>query len=985
MTRINSISLRNQIIALIILMTLIPMAIIVYTAVYQEQHDIDEAIEITSSVTRQIQNDQKVFLAGTEQLAATVSVLPIVKKRDVVAVNSLLADLIKANTQISNIIIVDRTGALWASAVPSEAGLSFGDRRFFREALVSGRISSGEYAVGKILQAPLLSFGYPIKSRSGEVSDVMGIVFTLDRYSNLYNAEYASPISSILLADHKGTILYSSVDSKLAGKQDRADLFNRMFSGPNEGTFEADGNLGIRRVFSYRKLWLEGETTPYMYIRTGLDKEHVLAKARRDLLLGIGTMLPAMLLMLGMALWFCKRNILNKIMAIQNTTQKIADGDLAARVPGQVTGGELGDLGLSFNNMAHRLQQADEARRESEIKYRDLVENAGSIILKVDTEGRITFFNDYAERFFGFSADEILGRRVLDTIVPATESTGRNMAEVVQNIFTHPTVHAHIINENIRKNGERVWVSWNNHMLLDSNGSNAGILSVGQDITERMRIENELQLSEQRFRSFVENVNDIIFALTADGTFTYVSPNWAEAFGYSLDETIGKPFAPFVHPDDIPGCFEFMRLVFESGKKQSGVEYRVRSKDGRYLWYKANAAPITDASNGAVTLLGIGRDITELKRSEEILRLSEAKFSAVFHASPDAIILSDFHDGLLLDINESFTRITGFAADEAIGMTSAELGLWKDINDRTKLISVIKRHGEIKNFEAYLQTKNGSSMLAQISASTVQMGGMQCLLAIVRDISGREYILNERLKAQKLESISILAGGIAHNFNNVLTGIIGYISYARKHLGDTDKVTQILESAEKSSYRAAGLARQLLTFSHGGRTNSETVLLETLVEESVSLFLSGSNVKGSITCNSHQEIIANSHEINQAFNNIVLNAIHAMPDGGHLTVHVDSITLDEDNAYSLKAGDYAKVVYEDSGCGIGKEDLDRVFDPYYTTKDSGTGLGLSTTHSIITKMGGHIGITSEIGRGTTVTILLPSATEEQPEGAAPGE
>ena len=312
MTRISSMSLRKQIIVLIILMTLIPMSIIVYTAVNQEQHDIEEAIDITSSIAKQIQNDQRVMLAGTEQLAAIVSVLPIVKQRDAVAVNSLLAELVKTNTQISNIIIVDRTGALWASAVPSTTGLSFGDRRFFREALVSGKISSGEYSVGKILQAPLLSFGYPIKDRSGEVSNVMAIVFTLDRYSQFYNADYASPISSILLADHKGTILYSSVDSRLVGKQDRPDLFNRMFSGPNEGTFEAAGNLGIRRIFSYRKLWLAGEATPYMYIRTGLDKEYVLAKARKDLLLGIGSMLPAMLIMLGMALWFCKRNVLNK-------------------------------------------------------------------------------------------------------------------------------------------------------------------------------------------------------------------------------------------------------------------------------------------------------------------------------------------------------------------------------------------------------------------------------------------------------------------------------------------------------------------------------------------------------------------------------------------------------------------------------------------------------------------------------------------------
>ena len=128
------------------------------------------------------------------------------------------------------------------------------------------------------------------------------------------------------------------------------------------------------------------------------------------------------------------------------------------------------------------------------------------------------------------------------------------MAEVVQNIFTHPAAHTHIINENIRKNGERVWVSWNNHMLLDSDGSNAGILSVGQDITERIKIESELQLSEQRFRSFVENVNDVIFALTPTGDFSYVSPNWTEAFGYDLDEAIGHPFAPFVHPDDVPAC-----------------------------------------------------------------------------------------------------------------------------------------------------------------------------------------------------------------------------------------------------------------------------------------------------------------------------------------------------------------------------------------------------------------------------------------------
>jgi len=295
MTRLNYMSIRSQIIVLIVLMTLVPMTIIVYIAVKQEQHDIDEAIDMTGSTAKQIHNDQKVLLAGAEQLAATVSVLPIVKQRDAAAVNSLLADLVKANSQIANIIIIDRTGTLWASAIPTKGGFFFGDRRYFREALVTGRISSGEYGMGKILQAPLLSFGFPIKDRSGDVSDVMAIVFTLDRYSQLYGSDYDSPVSSILLADHKGTILYSSVDSTLVGKQDRSDLFNRMFSGPNEGAFEAAGNLGVRRIFSYQKLWLKGETTPYMYIRTGLNKDYVQAKARQDLMVGIGSLLPTML------------------------------------------------------------------------------------------------------------------------------------------------------------------------------------------------------------------------------------------------------------------------------------------------------------------------------------------------------------------------------------------------------------------------------------------------------------------------------------------------------------------------------------------------------------------------------------------------------------------------------------------------------------------------------------------------------------------
>jgi two-component system, cell cycle sensor histidine kinase and response regulator CckA len=977
-------SIRNQIIVLIILMTLLPLCIIAYTAVKQQQHDIEESKEMIISVANQIQNDQKSLLAGAKQIAAIVSILPGVTRHDEAAVGSLLADLVKTNPQITNIIIVDRTGYLWASAIPTHIPLSFADRRYFKNAVATGKPSSGEYSIGKISLQPNLSIAYPIKDRTGTVSDVMVVVFSLDRYNQLYSGNNTT-VSSILLADHKGTILYSSVDPRLVGKQDRPDLFTRMTAGTDQGTFEANGNLGIRRIFAYRKLWLAGESTPYMYIRTGLDKEYVQAKAHRDLMLGAEVLLPTMLVMLGMAICFCRRNILNKVTALVNATQMVARGDLTARVPDHISGGELGELGGAFNDMAHRLQLADHAQRESENKYRELVENANCIILKWDNDGRVIFFNEFAETFFGFSGSEIIDQSLIGTIVPETESSGRDLITMLQDISNHPDAFVNNENENIRKNGERVWISWSNHALLAVDGSQTGILSIGQDITERKRIEKELRRSEQRFRSFVENANDVVFALTTEGVFSYVSPRWTDAFGYEISETIGHPFVPFVHPDDVQGCFEFLKKVIATGEKRSGVEYRVLCKDGSFLWYTANGSLMRDADSDDVLFVGIGRDITELKKAQETLRQSEAKFSAAFRASPDAITLTRLNDGAYLEVNEGYSAITGYLPEEVIGKTSLELNFWFDPQERVQLLHELHENGIVKNKETRLRRKDGSLCIGLMSVRIIEINGQQCLLAVTRDVTEREYLQNELIKAQKLESISILAGGIAHNFNNVLTGVIGYISYAKKHLGDPPKALQILESAEKSSYRAAGLARQLLTFSQGGRTIRKTVAVETLVEESVSLFLSGSKVKGTVDCAAHQTIHADCQLISQAFNNIVLNALHAMPDGGTLSVRVDSTTLEESNMYSLRSGDYTRIVFEDSGCGIGKADLNKVFDPYFSTKDTGTGLGLSTTHSIITKHGGHIDITSEIGHGTRVTVLLPSTAEDRPDDGNPAE
>jgi PAS domain S-box-containing protein len=553
------------------------------------------------------------------------------------------------------------------------------------------------------------------------------------------------------------------------------------------------------------------------------------------------------------------QTISDDVAIIRDAMVRVSTDDYTVRIADSVCVGELGELATVFNIMAGKLAtnalrmfRAYEAIAESESRYRELVEKANSIILKWDRDGNVIYLNKFAEHFFGFSSSEIIGQSIIGTIVPEKESGGRDLIALMQNICHDPASFMNNINENSCKDGTRVWVSWNNHTITSPDGEIEGILSVGQDITERVKIKEQLMRSEQRFRSFVENVNDILFALTSDGIFDYVSPQWKVAFGYELNDTIGQPFMPFVHPDDVAVCLEFMSLVFSTGGKLGGVEYRVRCKDGRYLWYTANASLITDPVYGTPILVAIGRDITEHKLMHK-----------------------------------------------------------------------------------------------------------------------------ELLKAQKFESISVLAGGIAHNFNNVLTGVIGYISYAKKHLANPVKLLPLLEAAEKSSYRAAGLAQQLLTYSRGGSPVKKSLVVVELLQESVSLFLTGTKVSSTIDCPPQQTIYADAQQIRQAFNNIILNAVHAMPEGGTLTVRVNGAKLAAVNRHSLPAGDYAEIVFTDSGCGIRREDLYKVYDPYFTTKDGGTGLGLSMTFSIINKHGGRIEITSDTGKSTTVTLFLPSSAERE--------
>lgn len=384
----------------------------------------------------------------------------------------------------------------------------------------------------------------------------------------------------------------------------------------------------------------------------------------------------------------------------------------------------------------------------------------------------------------------------------------------------------------------------------------------------------------------------------------------------------------------------------------------------------------------------LAREIAGHKRAEEALSVSEAYYRLLTEDASDVVWKVD-GDYRITYISPADERLRGYRADEVIGRHIFELldeegitALKKSARQRHEA----EQHGTTtgtSTFEARHRCKDGRWLWAEINATPERAadGAITGYHGITREITERKEREKELLKIEKLESLGALAGGIAHDFNNILTGIMGNISIAQIFLDAGHKSCKPLAEAEKASVRATELAHQLLTFARGGDPVKKVVSLRHLVAETILLVLSGSNVKGIIDIpDSIHAVEADEGQMNQVFHNIILNATQAMPGGGTLTVSGQNVILDKaNNSMTLPAGSYVRLSFADQGCGIPDSDLKKIFDPYFTTKSSGNGLGLASVYSIINRHGGHIDVSSVTGKGTTFIIHLPSIGEPYSE------
>jgi len=359
----------------------------------------------------------------------------------------------------------------------------------------------------------------------------------------------------------------------------------------------------------------------------------------------------------------------------------------------------------------------------------------------------------------------------------------------------------------------------------------------------------------------------------------------------------------------------------------------------------------------------------------ETLGESETRYRDLFENANDAIFIVD-SEMRYIEANRKATELFGYSREEFLSMSILDVIPPEQVSRSGEEFGNLFRSGNYEKFVGKMRTRDGQHLDVEVSSSAIIRDGKVIgTREVVRDITNKKKWEEEDIKSQKLESIGLLAGGLAHDFNNLLTGVLGNISLAKMALQKNEKAYRRLEEAEKASLRASDITRQLLTFAKGGDPVKEAVSIGEVVRESAIFALRGSNVGCDFVIPSDSLMVdADGGQISQVIHNLVINAVQAMPEGGVIKVTCDDVVINDNEIAELKAGNYVKITIRDSGTGISNEDVGKIFDPYFTTKQGGSGLGLSVVYSVMKKHGGHVSVESSPGSGTTFHLFLPSST-----------
>jgi two-component system cell cycle sensor histidine kinase/response regulator CckA len=619
-----------------------------------------------------------------------------------------------------------------------------------------------------------------------------------------------------------------------------------------------------------------------------------------------------------------------------------------------------------------------ESSTESEFRFRKLVEALPDAVL-VHCQNRIVYVNPFCVRLHGAErAEQLLGRDIAEFIPPehfpaiqASIDECRSTGEASQPRETllktcdgmlvdveavgiptvwngAPAIEVVLRDIRKRKKAEQAAFEFHKHLeLAQKSGLRIGLWDWNLS-------ENTVQWSDESYRQF-----------------GYAR----DAFSGRVDEAVSR-----IHPEDRQKVECAIERVLSGETEEFEAQYRLVRPDGTFSWIDAHGVMLR---NGSSHMIGVGVDITELKKKEQTIQKSEEKYRNLFENSNYGMFLSK-PDGTLLDVNPALVRILDYGSREELLTRNLDRDIYEDPAVRTAILSKFGGTSRVQDVEANWKRKDGKIVVVRMAGSIFQEkdGSASYFEVMAEDITDRRDLEEQFRQSQKMEAVGLLAGGISHDFNNLLGVILGNADLLMEKLPAPSQ-QHYLEAITKSGKRAAQLVRQLLAFSRKQVLYPAAMNMNSVVSDigAILLRLIGEDVHVETQLQSDLDSIrADRGQIEQILMNLATNARDAMPDGGTFSIRTQNATLGEQDVLRypfVKAGEYVHLSVSDTGTGMSEEVRARVFEPFFTTKEKGrgTGLGLATVYGIVKQSGGYVWLTSETGEGTTFDLYFPRVDE----------
>lgn len=608
----------------------------------------------------------------------------------------------------------------------------------------------------------------------------------------------------------------------------------------------------------------------------------------------------------------------------------------------------------------------EEALKESETKYRRLIETAGAGMVTVDISGRINYVNQTFCRMTGYVREELLGKLFIDCL-------HEDDASILLDAFSH-TLHDADPDSTLEfrlkhKDGGIIWCSTTPSQLVYEDKL-TGFNLILQDITRRKNLEEALKESERKYRAVVEDQLEMICRFVPDGTITFANTAFCRFYGKSSSEIVGKSYLSLLPETQYPS---FTAAVEELLTEPDKVIYDIQSyeRGGTVRWLEQSLRALTDDSRQVERFQVVLRDITERKRAEHALKESEEQFRMIFNSIHDGFAVFEINydesdkvvDARFLEVNPAFEKITGTRANDMLGKTLWEVfptmrlstaQLWKDVITEGKNIRIEEYYS--KSLDKYFRVIGLSPKRGRYAV-------------LITDLTERKKMTEKLIRADRLSSLGEMAAGLAHEINNPLTGVIGLSQLMLEKKDLTGSLREDIAAINKEASRASGILKDFLIFARGQKPDMRPADINGVIESVLKMRRTHMKKEGIEVLadfdRSLPPLMIDVAQMQQVILNIILNAEYFMSEahkGGKLIIS----TSRQDNI--------VKIVIQDNGPGITAENLPNIFDPFFTTKESGrgTGLGLSISYGIVSEHGGNIIAESRPGEGARFIIELPS-------------